>query len=437
MALSVLSACGAAPAKEPESTPVPSSAVREEAQIVPDPSPTLSRDEYVFSDDYAAWRRQYRDAVSASRTERDAMNTYYTRIMPLLLSGEKENAVCSPLNIYLALCMLTETAGGASRQALLETLGVSDLESLRTRARALLAANRLETPVLQSLPAGSLWMRQEYLYKAPAAEALESIYGAELFTGEMGSPSFDQALRDWVNEQTGGLLREYTADMSMDPRTVLELVSTFYYKAAWTTPFSAAKTETQVFHGAQGDALCQMMRRSAAGSYYWGDGFSACSLNLADSGSMVFFLPDPGTELTEIVGSAQVMTLLRQEYSYENSKYLIVNMSVPRFEISGKTDLLPVLSQLGLENLSDPQRADFSSLTEEKGLFLSKADHAAAVSIDEEGVTGAAYTDMAIAASGMPPEETVDFVLDRPFFFAVTGGDGSILFAGTVYNVTE
>ena len=43
----------------------------------------------------------------------------------------------------------------------------------------------------------------------------------------------------------------------------------------------------------------------------------------------------------------------------------------------------------------------------------------------------------AIAAGAAPPNEKVAFVLDRPFLFAVTARDGSILFAGTVTDIGE
>ena len=54
------------------------------------------------------------------------------------------------------------------------------------------------------------------------------------------------------------------------------------------------------------------------------------------------------------------------------------------------------------------------------------------MAIDEEGVTAAAYTVMAAAGSSAPPEDEVDFVLDRPFLFVLASDDGLPLFAGTV-----
>ena len=66
------------------------------------------------------------------------------------------------------------------------------------------------------------------------------------------------------------------------------------------------------------------------------------------------------------------------------------------------------------------------------GVFLSKAEHAARVAIDEEGVTAAAYTVMMEAGAAEPPDEEIDFTLDRPFVFAITSQDGLPLFIGVV-----
>ena len=70
--------------------------------------------------------------------------------------------------------------------------------------------------------------------------------------------------------------------------------------------------------------------------------------------------------------------------------------------------------------------------TDADGIFLDKAQHAARVTIDEEGCTAAAYTVMMAAGTAMPPDEEVDFILDRPFLFVLSSLDGLPLFAGVV-----
>lgn len=76
--------------------------------------------------------------------------------------------------------------------------------------------------------------------------------------------------------------------------------------------------------------------------------------------------------------------------------------------------------------------ADFSPILPENDAYLDSAQHAARVAIDEEGITAAAYTVMIACGATMPPEDEVDFVLDRPFLFVITSRDGLPLFTGVV-----
>ncbi|MBR7136536.1 MAG: serine protease, partial [Clostridia bacterium] len=67
-----------------------------------------------------------------------------------------------------------------------------------------------------------------------------------------------------------------------------------------------------------------------------------------------------------------------------------------------------------------------------EGIFVSAIDHAARVTVDEEGVTAAAFTEIALAGGAAAPSDEVDITLDRPFLFVITGINGTPLFAGTV-----
>ena len=52
---------------------------------------------------------------------------------------------------------------------------------------------------------------------------------------------------------------------------------------------------------------------------------------------------------------------------------------------------------------------------------------------DEEGVKAAAYTAELLYGSAMlPPDEKMDFVLDRPFMFVIRSAEGIPLFVGIV-----
>ena len=87
-----------------------------------------------------------------------------------------------------------------------------------------------------------------------------------------------------------------------------------------------------------------------------------------------------------------------------------------------------------MTDVFDESVADFSPGIDapEGSIALSRAEHAARAAIDEEGVTAAAYTAMMAAGEAMPPDEEIDFTLDRPFVFTITSQDGLPLFLGVV-----
>ena len=404
--------------------------------VIQDVKPVTETSAFQSGNENSQWRLDYRDSLARSRENQDGMDAYYADILPLLLKTGEENSVCSPLSIYLALSMLTEAADGSTRQQLLDALHTPDLETLRRRSGAIREANNWDTDIFRVLISDSLWLNERFPVKAETVDTISAEHSAEVFTGDPNSEDFTKALQTWTDEHTGGLLTEYAKEMRLDPRMVMDLVSALYLKAPWSEPFSSDATDDGVFHGTKGDTPCRMMHRSYSGMYCFGDGFAAVTLGISEYGTMMFLLPDEGVQPTDLLKSSQVQALLRGDRNAADTRYPVINLSVPRFDIREKTDLKSVLEGIGVTDAFDPTAADFTSLTESAEVFLSKAEHAAALSIDEEGITGAAYTDLGLCGGGMP-QDTVDFTLDRPFLFAVTANDGSILFAGTVRNTDK
>lgn len=403
--------------------------------LTPDYSSNKTGEEYLDSEEGQAWAEKRRTHLLASYEVQYKMANFYRSAMTALI-GEKDgkNKVCSPLNVYFALSMLAETADGNTRAQILELLDVRDTDELQMRTDIVWNANFCNNPLFTCNLANSFWMNKNIVYNKPVLQTLAEKYHASSFSGEMGTPEMDNALREWTNQNTGGLLKEHAKGMNTLPETVLELVSTIYYKAFWGSPFSAAMTKEEVFHGAQGDQACMMMKRTETGTYYYGDKFSAVALGTIRGGSMFVILPDEGISPEELAGDEEIFDMLNKGYEYGKQKYLEINMSIPKFKVDSKLELGNSLKALGITDAFDPGKADFSALVSkaETQVFLSKADHAAMVEIDEEGVTGAAYTNLGLNSTAMPPDEKVDFVVDRPFLFIVRSEDGSMLFSGVV-----
>lgn len=447
-ALALTAGCGTKPAeiqetKEPDSTStaeVSTEPGTEEVKMVKAVYPGaeaegVSAEAFIMGDSHWDWWQSYRETVNASSRLQQNMDEYYAAILKeLLVTEDNRNTVCSPLNIYTALSMLSEVSDGNTRAQIMDVLKASDIDSLRSRASAMWKANYLDTPSVKSILADSMWLRNDITYNEETLQRLADIYYASSFCGEMGSAELDRQLQEWTDENTGGLLSDYTKDMKLDERTILGLVSTIYFKASWSERFSPERTDTAVFHGADGDTDVQMMHRDLMMSLYQTDHFRAVGLNLTDSGTMYFFLPEEGTNVKDLAADPDALSICRNNWAGD-AGFPIVHLSVPKFKVSGKTDLIESLWHLGIIDALDPDAADFTPLTDEaEQIFVNAAEHAAMVEIDEEGVTGAAYTELAMAGAGMPQEET-DFVLDRPFFFTVVSPDNSLLFSGIVQTI--
>lgn len=358
-------------------------------------------------------------------------------IRQFLTGGAGENRVYSPVNVCMALSMLAELTDGDSRDQILTLLGQDSIQDLRTQAGLLWRANYCDDGATTSILANSLWLNQEVRFVPETMETLAERYYASSYQGEMGSAAFDQALRDWISQQTGGLLQEQAAGLRLAPETVLALASTIYFRARWGSEFQESRTAPQVFHGPEGDLTCDFMHQSGSNTYFWGERFSAVSVGLDNyGGTMTFLLPDEGVSPEDLLADGQAMEFLLMDDKWDgwaNRKGLIVNLAMPKFDVSSDLDLISGLQALGITEVFDPQVSDFTPMTKEvEGIYVSQAEHAARVAVDEEGVTAAAYTVMSMCGAGAPPEEEVDFVLDRPFLFVITGVDGLPLFVGVV-----
>ena len=367
-----------------------------------------------------------------------------------LTGADGDNRVYSPLNVYMALSMLAETAGENSRAQILDLLDVDSIDALRTRAYDLWRDSYRDDGTVTSILANSLWLSDDLTYNQKTLDTLAQHYYASAFSGEMGSEEYDQALRDWINAQTRGLLTEQANGLEMDPATVLALASTIYFKAAWHDEFAKEDTKTDRFHTPSGDVDAEFMHATFWGcTYYWGDHFSAIYLNFQEGGSMWLILPDEGYTVDQLLESGEAMEFLTsskygewdedtQEYvgAWPGQAYLRVNLSMPKFDVSSDLDLIDGLKKLGVTDVFDPVVSNFDPLgaSTDDPLFVSKAQHAARVTVDEEGCEAAAYTVFMLeCGSAGPPDEEVDFTLDRPFLFAITGGwSGLPLFVGAV-----
>ena len=206
------------------------------------------------------------------------------------------------------------------------------------------------------------------------------------------------------------------------------------YAADWLSGFSEEKTESGVFHAPSGDVSCDYMYKATDEHYYWGENFGAVNMWLKNGCRMWIILPDEGMTTTDVLNDDAYMEMLLSD-EWEACKYLKVNLSIPKFDVSSNTDLSTGFKNMGVTNVFNEDTAEFTKLTWDLPIYLTGANQSVRVEIDEEGVKAATYIEFPGAgAEGAPTEdEIIDFVVDRPFLFVITK-ENIPLFAGCVNN---
>lgn len=352
-------------------------------------------------------------------------------VKEFVLKNAEKNTVYSPLNIYLALAMSAELTNGNTRAQLLELLGAENIESLRQNAQNLFNKTYCNDGMYICLPANSIWLNESVRCNETTLHTLADIYKAYSFTGKPGSDEYNAALQNWLNFATGDLLKDSVRNIEMAPETLLTLVSTLYLSAKWQTEFGE-NNETRAFHAPSGDRELEFMLREEQTDYYYADDFAAKQVQIENGGYLWFILPDEDKTVSDVLSGDTFYRFIKDPFSWEQKTWCYVKMKVPKFDISSDTDLKEGLRALGVTDLFDGSRSDFTpTAPTASGIFLKKVQHCARVAIDEKGITAGALTVMQYCGSAMPSNE-VDFIVDRPFVFAVTDSDGSVLFIGTV-----
>ena len=350
------------------------------------------------------------------------------------------NGVLSPASIVLALSMAQAGARGETATqmdtVLHAALGSGDGNGINSLDQALGAISgdySMPDGTSQKLTlriANALFAQNGEKWEQAFLDTLAARFGADLkLVDYKADPA---AARDqingWISDQTEGRIPKLID--SLDTRTRLVLANAIYLKAPWLTPFDAAGTVDAPFTRAGGSQVkvpTMSVGLSHAG-YASGSGWQAVELPyLNPSLVMTIVVPDDLAAFEKSLDGprfAQITSALADA---------TVDLTLPRFKVETKADLTSILPGMGMPLAFDFGKADFSGMTTQEPLFISKVLHQANISVDENGTEASAATVVVMDAGSAAPQHVVSMHVDRPFVFAVRDtSTGAILFLGRV-----
>ena len=364
-------------------------------------------------------------------TERAAFRSLITSMLPT-----DRNAIISPVTLLCSLLFLSEVCGKISQKEILRSLCCQDAKAdfVADNLRKSITGNsRLSECHVEN----SLWVNTTAPVQEDALAAVCQTHQADAFMGEMGSKEINLAIQQWLNTNTGNILKGYTP-IRTDRKTLFELFTVSFFKAKWHDEFPQSQTKKDYFYVDNNtDIYCYFMNRSEHALCNCGYQYTAVSKDMYMDYQMWFVLPHRGVSLKSLLSNHGVLKLLSNPSSMPLMEYDVA-MSIPKFDIVSDLDIKSTLESMGIKTLFDKVSADISPVTLGVPLALDKAKHISRVKITEDGVEAAAYADCGMVAAGIAPKlKKLRFKLDRPFIFAITKSNKVPIYVGTVCNPLE
>ena len=222
---------------------------------------------------------------------------------------------------------------------------------------------------------------------------LEDTYVSIVGSDNIGLADFVRAAEDarvrinaWVSSKTAGLIPNLVPAGALSPDTALVAVNALYFKGNWETRFPKHRTKDDTFHAVGGDQTVPFM--SLIGKRFRVKDVAALDALLfampyeGDAFTMYVLLPNKldGWKKAEEGLAGHLGSLFGGGFV----KREVDHLKVPKWEMEQTLEPLSgMLVKLGLATALSSE-ADFSGITQDAPLEISKVIHKAKIIVDEE-----------------------------------------------------
>jgi len=402
------------------------------------PSPRLATPEPVTNDEvFTCDNERGQDFQQLARANTNFFIDLYKSIKG------PDNVLISPYSIFSGLSLLQLATKGDTKAQYEEVLqyGKENPGAIHHQARDILhSLERLskvsnETFILNS--ANNIFIDSSFAVKPSYQSKAECYYRAGVSTLPLQSEPQDSAdkMNVWISNKTNDRIKDLITAGSLGGNTQAVLVNTVYFKAPWLLPFNKFSTQADtVFTRQDGrEVRVDMMAlekhlsyaKLEAGGIVIELDYDTCKDCDEESSEMAMYVFVPDKEVDWEVFEEGILKediLNGEGISFEQES---IRLEMPKFEISHQVDLVPTLTELGLD-----LGGDFTGMTSSP-TQVSDVLHQAFLRVDEEGSEGAAATALFMSRMLFIPRLSV--TVDRTFFISIVHKQSKVVvFAGKI-----
>ncbi|KAM6202677.1 corticosteroid-binding globulin [Rhynchocyon petersi] len=348
----------------------------------------------------------------------------------LVASAPGKNIFISPVSVTMALVVLSLGAKGSTRTKLFQGLGFNLTETPEAEIHRDFQHLR---HLLGDLNSSLEMTMGNALFMDHLLEPLESFstnskryYESEAFPVDLQDlVKASRQINEYIKNKTQGKIVDLFPNL--ESTASLILVNYIYLNGTWKHPFDPEMTSEEDFHLSKNSTVKVPMMSQLSLVKFLNDSVLPCQLVQLDytgNGTVFFILPEEG-EIDTIIKALSRDTIQRWS---DSQSWSLVQLSIPKLSLSGLFDLNGVLADMGLADLFTDQ-ANFSSITQEAQVKVSKVIHKSVLHLDETSVNAAN-----VSSQGSPEHV---LKMDRPFLITMfDNATWSSLFLGKVVSPT-
>ena len=341
--------------------------------------------------------------------------------------SEGGNVFISPLSIFLLLSIAADSTTETTRKEILKVLGDS---SGRNEAGLMLSRFRKELASRDHAfsSADAVCVKQDFADRINPGyrEMITAVYGGRVFSFSR----MHEAVNAWVEKKTNGMIREAVSE-NMNSM-LLCLMNATAFEEAWGVPYEDEDIKEDCFYNEDGTASRVKMMYGCEDEYLENKDFIGFVKEYSYGSEFAFAALLPKQEGSETLLHA----VDRIDFSdlLKSGKWADVHTVMPEFSFEYAKELKPLCRMLGMKEVFT-EDADFFPLSPDP-LMLESLQHRAFIEVNRNGTRAGAVSIAAVAAGCLPPEDTKEVILNRPFVFAIVHAESGLpVFAGVVNHL--
>ncbi len=375
------------------------------------------------------------DSISSFSLDPTTVGNYnrfaYNFLADALKKNEGPNIVVSPISAEFLLSLLANGADNVASNEILNYLNFNSLQDLNEMNRMWLWLTHNTEDFTAFSLANSIWFSESLKLNKHYKRKVANGYNCSFYKLNRDPIKSQEQINQWASENTEGLISNFL--ITPLPSTIpFAIFNTAYFKGEWRQDFWESETSYSPFYTPNGTVSVETMRHLIRGGrLYVGDKYKGADIFYSyKQFTMRIFVPKDDSTIAEVIES-----LAKGCPKPLNKAF---DVYIPKFECRTRLENLneifrhngvnQIFSQQNLKSISSyPKLLEHSQLMQET-----------VINIDEKGTKVATVSGDGIAFESGEKFETIDFIVDRPFIFAIIEyKTGAVMFAGVINDPSK